>query len=111
MHVQSSDLFSVSPSTPCRRGTTSSPLFLLIRCAKVEISFKDGDLVNLTQAWKANGSNPSKKAAFWLRNDSSQELIEALAEKLKVEKSQLCRVDAGRYGGANQVVKEWVKES
>ena len=59
----------------------------------------DGELVSLTDLWKGQGSDPSKKPVQWLRWDGASKLIAALGEKLKGENPHLLEVRKGRTGG------------
>nr|WP_277752580.1 KilA-N domain-containing protein [Pseudodesulfovibrio senegalensis] len=57
----------------------------------------DGELVNLTTLWKAQGSDHSKRPNNWLVLPSTVEFIETL--KSKSQNILLLKSVKGRYGG------------
>lgn len=64
----------------------------------------DGEMLCLTDMWKAHGSDPSRKPAEWLRSAQAEEFIAFVAESKEVEISHLLRKQAGNprtgHGGA-----------
>jgi KilA-N domain len=63
-----------------------------------EIDFSH-DMVNLTQMWRACGKVHHKKPNYWLKTDSTKELIEALQDVLKVRISGFLQTKRGAKGG------------
>ncbi len=64
---------------------------------------RDNEFLNLTDMWKASGSDPSKKPAFWLR-DSGKDFVDFIAEAKGLSAAQLLRKQPGNpqlgIGGA-----------
>jgi len=59
----------------------------------------EGEMVNLTDLWKAAGSPPNKRVVDWLRNETTDDFIETISIILKREKSHLLKVKPGKGGG------------
>ena len=73
----------------------------MVQLGDIQISkdkFKDNELVNLTNAWKAAGRPENKEPKQWKRK-SGREFIETLTKKLKVPSEHLWNSVPGRYGG------------
>lgn len=62
----------------------------------VAIQIINGENVNLTNLWKASGSDPNKAVAQWLRTDNSQEFINTLSKELKCAKMHILKTQRGR---------------
>ncbi|MEQ9347734.1 MAG: phage antirepressor KilAC domain-containing protein [Thalassospira sp.] len=58
----------------------------------------DAEKLNLTDMWRAAGSDPSRKPAEWLRSADAQKFCSFLAESLNVEISHLLEIGKGRTG-------------
>lgn len=54
--------------------------------------------VNLTDLWKAAGSDENKKPVLWLRQEQTTGFIKATARFLKVSENHLLKITKGRYG-------------
>jgi hypothetical protein len=59
----------------------------------------NGEMMNLTDLWKAAGSPKSKDLRFWLRQDGTVELINSVCRKLNVIQNHVLIVKRGRSGG------------
>jgi hypothetical protein len=72
----------------------------------IEVAFKGMDQVNLTDMWRAAGSNPDKRPNDWLALNSTQELIVAAMKKLNTVQNGIIKTTKGKYGGtwAHRVV-------
>ncbi len=79
---------------------------------EMEIRFKDDELMNLTQMWRAVDGKDYQKPVMWLRKTSSVNFIKTLEKQLKGVKkaplkmtskryleSYLLKTVKGRYGG------------
>jgi hypothetical protein len=65
-----------------------------------EIHFQtDKRMVNLTNLWRAEGSNRSKQPIQFLRNNHTKELIDVVAKSQSCDIAALVWVVRGRYGG------------
>jgi hypothetical protein len=73
---------------------------LLYQDGKVrfEISL-NGELVNLTDMWKAAGSDSNRKPVIWFRHEGTQDFVVALEKELKVTVNHLLKTKTGRDGG------------
>jgi hypothetical protein len=61
-----------------------------------QINF-DGEMVSLTDMWKANGSNPSKRVPKWMELPSTTQFIDTLEKKSEVRKSDLIYTVKGNF--------------
>lgn len=59
----------------------------------------DGEMVNITDLWKGAGSIPAKAPKFWLKIESTNDLIETMSIILKGNKSYLIEIKQGKGGG------------
>jgi hypothetical protein len=70
---------------------------------KIEIMGKAikgaGELVSLTDLWKAVGGKNTNHPTMWLKNASTKEFVSKCAETLKVDNSQLLGIRKGKGGG------------
>lgn len=72
-------------------------------------SVEEGDsFLNLTDMWKACGSDPSKKPTFWLR-DAGKDFVEFIAETQGLSVDQLLRKQPGnpRTGDGGSTLAHW----
>lgn len=60
------------------------------------IRVDDNGMWNMTDLWKANGSNSNKDLRHWQRNSGSSEFIDTVMKDLDVPKSVVLRVVKGR---------------
>lgn len=60
----------------------------------------DGDMLSLTDLWKTARSPKSKSPNDWLRLDSSQQLIDTVAELLNTVSSRIIKTKKGKGGGS-----------
>lgn len=60
----------------------------------IEVSH-DGQMVSMTDAWKAGGSDPNKRPVIWLRSSQAQEFIETLSTEVRISHYQLVRTSQG----------------
>lgn len=58
-----------------------------------------GEMLCLTDMWRAAGADPSKRPIDWQRQDNPREFIEFIASTLKVSQDHLLSSEAGRNGG------------
>jgi hypothetical protein len=65
----------------------------------IEINFKDNQLVNLTNMWKAAGSLNKKQPAEWLRQKGTKEFIQQVQAETKPGNSQVLKISPGKGGG------------
>ena len=65
----------------------------------VEISFKDNEVVSLTNMWKAAGSVQKKLPAHWLENRSTQELLQQFQTETNYPISDILNKTVGKGGG------------
>jgi hypothetical protein len=65
-----------------------------------EIRFKDNELVNQTNPWKAAGSVHRKEPHEWVGQKSTQEFIEQNQTETKGSISTLLKVTPGKGGGS-----------
>lgn len=63
-----------------------------------EILHAKSDMLSLTDMWKADGADPARKPAEWLRSADAQRFIEFLAETHNMGNSHLFKTTAGRNG-------------
>lgn len=61
---------------------------------------KDGDLLSLTDLWKAAGSPTTKAPKFWLDQEQTKGFIQATGRILKVTQNYLLKVKRGKSGGS-----------
>lgn len=59
----------------------------------------DGELINLTDLWRSAGSPTHKITTFWLRQDSTKELIAKTNKKFKLDSNASLKIKRGRIGG------------
>jgi len=59
----------------------------------------EGEIVSLTDLWKAAGSPKNKGPKFWLRIDSTIQLIATVGSILKVSENHLLKIKRGKGGG------------
>lgn len=64
-----------------------------------QISFKDTELVNLTEAWRACGGPLNKSPWDWKDSRQAVELTQTLIKKSNLEKSQVWKTQRGHHGG------------
>lgn len=60
----------------------------------------NGEMVNLTDIWKGAGSPKSKDPRFWVRNESTIQLIETVGGILNVSESHIINFKKGKGGGS-----------
>lgn len=58
-----------------------------------------GEMLSLTDMWKAAGADPSQQPAEWLRSAEAVRFIEFIAENLNLGISQVLQTKPGRNGG------------
>ena len=61
---------------------------------------RDGDLLSLTDLWKAAGSPTTKAPKFWLDQEQTKGFIQATERILKVTQNYLLKVKRGKSGGS-----------
>ncbi|MDH6304604.1 hypothetical protein M2459_001339 [Parabacteroides sp. PF5-5] len=61
---------------------------------------KEGEMLSLTDLWKAAGSVESKAPKHWLGNEQTKGFIHALSKFLKVTDSYLIKIKRGKSGGS-----------
>ena len=59
----------------------------------------DGEMINITDLWKANGSIETKAPKFWLGQESTKGFVLALCKLQKVTETYLINVKRGKTGG------------
>lgn len=59
----------------------------------------EGELINLTDLWRSAGSPTHKITTFWIRQDSTQELIAKTNKKFKLDPNASLKIKRGRIGG------------
>ena len=59
----------------------------------------DGEMVNITDLWKANGSIEMKAPKYWLRQESTKGFVLALCKLQKVTENHLINIKRGKNGG------------
>lgn len=73
----------------------------------------DGELINLTDLWRAAGSPTYKTTTFWLRQDSVKDLIKEVGKKFKYDLKSYLKIKKGRTGGGTwahrQIALEYAK--
>lgn len=73
----------------------------------------DGELINLTDLWRAVDSPPYKTTTFWLRQDITKEFISAFLKKFKYDPESYLKIKKGRIGGGTwahkQIALEYAK--
>jgi len=62
-------------------------------------------MVNLTDLWKAAGSPTYKTTTFWLRQDSTKELLQEVEKIFKHDSKSYLKIKRGRIGGAHTQAK------
>ena len=70
-------------------------------------SSDDGEMLNLTDMWKACGSDPNKKPAHWLQSDAAKSFVEFLEETLNVRQEHFDLVRSDRGGKAPGTWAHW----
>lgn len=60
---------------------------------------RDGDLLSLTDLWKATGSPENKRPIDWQEKESTREYIETLAITFNSAEKALLKTRKGRWGG------------
>lgn len=60
---------------------------------------RDGDLLSLTDLWKAAGSPENKRPIDWQEKESTREYIETLAITFNSAEKALLKTRKGRWGG------------
>jgi hypothetical protein len=60
-----------------------------------------GDMVNLTDMWKAGGNIRVQSPNFWKNQDSTREFIEVVREKLNATQDCIIKSKVGRNGGTS----------
>lgn len=60
---------------------------------------RDGDLLSLTDLWKAAGSPENKRPIDWQEKESTKEYIETLAITFNSAEKALLKTKKGRWGG------------
>lgn len=65
----------------------------------VIIGVKENEMVNMTHLWKSSGAKGSQEIKHWITLPSTNKFIDAVANKLKVRKSDLLEIHRGRTGG------------
>lgn len=61
---------------------------------------RNGELLSLTDLWKAAGSLQGKEPAQWLRQDATQQLIETASGILNVCQNHIIKSKRGKSGGS-----------
>lgn len=61
---------------------------------------KDGEMLSLTDLWKAAGSIKGKNPNDWIRQDSSQQLIDTASQILNTVSSRIIKTKRGKSGGS-----------
>ena len=92
----------------------NSTLHLLKEFNGVNIRFMDGEKVNLTELWKASGSDYNQRPPHWLEQDSTQDFIKTVVKKLNVLLTDILETQRGRGGGTwahKQIVLTRFKQS
>lgn len=59
----------------------------------------DAEMISLTDLWREAGSDENKRPVIWQRQDSTRQLIEALAVMVKGDLKSLLKIKKGKYGG------------
>jgi len=59
----------------------------------------EGEMVSLTDLWKAAGNPKNKNPKFWLKIDSTIQLIATIGNILKVSETHLLKTKRGKGGG------------
>jgi hypothetical protein len=59
----------------------------------------EGEMVSLTDLWKAAGSPKNKDPRFWVRNETTIQLVETVQNILNVSKSHILKSKKGVGGG------------
>ncbi|OZI07992.1 hypothetical protein BWI93_11595 [Siphonobacter sp. BAB-5385] len=60
---------------------------------------QDGEMISLTDLWKACGADDSKRPAFWVRQEEAVGFIKATAKFFKCDLKSLLKTAKGRYSG------------
>lgn len=58
-----------------------------------------GEMLSLTDMWRAAGGDPNKAPKFWIPQDATQEFIGYISDLKKVIPDNLLQVERGRNGG------------
>lgn len=73
---------------------------MLIKFNNIEIDVhKQGEMISLTDLWKAAGSPTTKAPKFWLEQDYAKGFIQSLCKIQKVTQDYLIKVKRGKGGG------------
>ncbi len=61
----------------------------------------DGEMLNLTDMWKACGSDPSKRPAKWMETDAAKDFVEYVRENIGIRRTDtdIIRKESGGKGG------------
>lgn len=62
---------------------------------------RDGDLLSLTDLWRAAGSPENKDPKYWLRQEQTKGFVSATSRILKVSENHLLKVKRGKSGGSH----------
>ncbi|MDR1182438.1 MAG: KilA-N domain-containing protein [Bacteroidales bacterium] len=66
----------------------------------------EGDMVSLTDLWKAAGSPSNKRPIDWQEKESTREFIDTLEDMFKSAKIALLKTKRGKTGGGTYGVKQ-----
>lgn len=61
---------------------------------------KEGEMLSLTDLWKAVGSPKGKDPAQWIRQDNTQQLIETVTQFLNMGSNLIIKSKRGKSGGS-----------
>lgn len=61
---------------------------------------RDGEMLSLTDLWKAAGSPSGKEPAQWLRQDATSQLIETVSSILNMCQAHIIKSRRGKSGGS-----------
>ena len=61
---------------------------------------RDGEMLSLTDLWRAAGSPSGKEPAQWLRQDATTQLIETVSEILNMCQTHIIKSRRGKSGGS-----------
>jgi hypothetical protein len=65
---------------------------------KIAIASK-GEMLSLTDMWRAAGEPENKRPAHWLQQDASRQFIEYIGESLNVRQEHIIKTTRGKGGG------------
>lgn len=68
---------------------------------------EDGEMLNLTDMWRAAGGDPSRKPAKWLETEQARDFIEFVESNLKVRNADLDLIRSERGGRAPATWAHW----